>query len=494
MQIHMLNFSRLVRTLALISIMAMAINPSVANDTWWHLRAGEEILERGEILKSDPFSLTRQGQPWIYPGWLSQVVLFKIFDWFSYAGLNIFTGVMIFIAFIFVWRVLDGRDLLKAFLLLLAVSASSVYWSARPQIISFALSGVTIFLLERWRNGKSRDLWFFPLVMILWVNVHGGFAIGFIFVGLYLISKLIDVAIELIDDRTRFPDIWQEQGKYITTGILVILVSLVAVILNPNGAAMLIYPFKTISIQALQDYIAEWQTPDFHGRETLPFLAMFFMTWISLALSRRKIFAVDVLVPLVLGYLSLTAGRNIALFSLATLPILFRHTSSITDHVISKIKPGEDFSENLMRILNWTLLILFIVAASLKIARELPDEINVERVLEQIPVEAFELIEREQFAGELFNSYNWGGYVVWKLYPEYLSFVDGRTDLFGDEILDQYFNIWLAGSGWEQELMRWEIQLVMIEPHAPLSQALKGSGWILQFEDSRAVVLTRPPK
>ncbi len=490
----MLKFSRLVRTLALISLMAMAINPSVANDTWWHLRAGEEILERGEILKSDPFSLTRQGQPWIYPGWLSQVVLFKIFDWFSYAGLNIFTGVMIFIAFLFVWRVLDGRDLLKAFLLLLAVSASSVYWSARPQIISFALSGVTIFLLERWRNGKSRDLWFLPLVMILWVNVHGGFAIGIMFVGLYLISKLIDVAVELIDDRTRFPDIWQEQGKYITTGILVSLVSLVAVILNPNGAAMLIYPFKTISIQALQDYIAEWQTPDFHGRETLPFLAMFFMTWISLALSRRKIFAVDVLVPLVLGYLSLTAGRNIALFSLATLPILFRHTSSITDHVISKIKPGEDFSENLMRVLNWTLLILFIIAASLKIARELPDQRNIERVQEQMPVEAFELIEREQFAGELFNSYNWGGYVVWKLYPEYLSFVDGRTDLFGDEILDQYINIWLAGSGWEQELKRWEIQLVLIEPHAPLAHALKGSGWILQFEDSRAVVLTRPPK
>lgn len=490
----MLNFSRLVRILALISVLVMAISPSVANDTWWHLRAGEEILERGEILKSDPFSLTRQGQPWIYPGWLSQVVLFRIFDWFSYAGLNIFTGVMIFIAFLFVWRVLDGRDLLKAFLLLLAVSASSVYWSARPQIISLALSGVTIFLLERWRTGKIRDLWFFPLVMILWVNVHGGFAIGFILVGLYLISKLVDVAIDLMDDRTRFPEIWQEQGKFITTGILVSLVSLVAVILNPNGHAMLIYPFKTISIQALQDYIAEWQTPNFHDQETLPFLVMFFMTWISLALSRTKVFAVDVLVPLVLGYLSLTAVRNIALFSLATLPILFRHASSITDHVISKMKPREDISENSMRILNWTLLILFIVAASLKIARELPDEINVERVQDQIPVEAFELIEREQFAGELFHSYDWGGYVVWKLYPEYLSFVDGRTDLFGDEILDQYLNIWLAGSGWEQELMRWEIQIVMIEPHAPLTHALKGSGWIVQFEDSRAAVLTRPPE
>jgi hypothetical protein len=280
----------------------------------------------------------------------------------------------------------------------------------------------------------------------------------------------------------------------VTTAVLVGLVSLAAVNINPHGPSMLLYPFKTISIQALQDHIAEWQTPNFHGRETWPFLAMFFLTWISLALTREKIVAIDILVPLAIGYMSLTAARNISIFALATLPILFRHSNSIVENILSRRRPGEDFPESIIRKLNWTLLILFIIAASLKITRELPDKINQEKIEDQMPLEAFQLIESEKYPGELFNSYNWGGYVVWRLYPNYLSFVDGRTDLFGDEILGQYFKIWLAESGWEEELEGWDINLVLVEPHAPLAHALQGSGWTTQFEDTKSILLTRPSR
>ncbi len=102
------------------------------------------------------------------------------------------------------------------------------------------------------------------------------------------------------------------------------------------------------------------------------------------------------------------------------------------------------------------------------------------------------MIETEQYPGELFNSYNWGGYVLWRLYPNYLSFVDGRTDLFGDEILDQYFNLWLAEPGWEGELEKWDIGLVLVEPYSPLAHALQGIGWITQLDDSNSILLTKP--
>jgi hypothetical protein len=480
--------------MTLLFILTMAINPSVDSDTWWHLRAGEEILDRGEILKTDPFSLTRQGEPWIYPGWLSQITLHTIYTQFSFAGVNIFTGLMIFIAFVFVWRVLDGKELLKAFILIIAVATSSVYWSARPQIISFALSGATIFLLERARNGKVKLLWFLPLVFILWVNVHGGFAIGFILLGLYLVSDLIDLFIEMVDNQNPSRRLWQDHKQFVTTGFFIGLVSLAAVSINPHGPSMLLYPLKTISIQTLQDYIAEWQSPNFHGRETWPFLAMFFLTWISLAITREKIVAVDILVPLVIGYMSLTTARNISIFALATLPILFRHSNSIVENILSRRRRGDDFPESIIQKLNWTLLILFLIAASLKITRELPDSINQEKIEDQMPLEAFDLIESERYSGELFNSYNWGGYVVWRLYPNYLSFVDGRTDLFGDEILGQYFKLWLAEAGWEEELESWKINLVLVEPHAPLAHELQGIGWITRFEDDKSVLLTSPSR
>jgi hypothetical protein len=470
----------------------MAINPSVDSDTWWHLRAGQEIFERGEILTTDSFSLTRQGEPWIYPGWISQVVLYLTFSQFSFAGMNIFTGLMTFIAFVFVWRLLKGKELLKAFVILLAVATTSVYWSARPQIISFALTGATIFILEQARGGKVKTLWFLPLLMILWVNSHGGFAIGFIFLALYLISDVLDLIVEMIDNHGNTQELWLGHRQYILTGLFVGLVSVAAISINPHGPSMVLYPFKTISIEALQNYIAEWQTPNFHGRETWPFLTMFFLTWISMAFTKEKLHAVDILVPLGIGYMSLTAARNISLFGLAVLPVLYRHLNSVVENILLRRKPSEDLPEGLTRKLNWLLLVLFLVAAGLKITSELPDEVNQERIAEQLPLEAFDQLEQGGYSGQLFNSYNWGGYVIWRLYPSYYSFVDGRTDLFGDEILDQYFKIWLAEPGWEEELQRWGINLALVEPHAPIVHALKGIGWVAQFEDSDSVLLNQP--
>jgi hypothetical protein len=473
-------------------IITMAINPSVDSDTWWHLRAGQEILEQREIITTDSFSLTRQGEPWIYPGWISQVALYQVFTQFSFAGMNVFTGLMTFIAFVFVWQLLKGKELLKAFVILLAVATTSVYWSARPQIISFALSGATIFILERARERKVRTLWSLPILMILWVNAHGGFAIGFIFLALYLSADLLDLLVEMIDNHKQTRELWLGHRSFVVTGIIVGLVSIAAVIVNPHGPSMLLYPFKTVSIEALQNYIAEWQTPNFHGRETWPFLGMFFLTWISLAFTKEKLYAIDILIPLGIGYLSLTAARNIALFGLAVLPVLYRHLNSVVENILLRRKPSEDLPEGLTRKLNWLLLFLFLLAAGLKISRELPDEVNQERIAEQLPLEAFDKLEREGYSGQLFNSYNWGGYVVWRLYPSYYSFVDGRTDLFGDEILDQYFKIWLAEPGWEEELQEWGIKLALVEPHAPIAHALKGIGWVSQFENEKAVLLTQP--
>jgi hypothetical protein len=92
----------------------------------------------------------------------------------------------------------------------------------------------------------------------------------------------------------------------------------------------------------------------------------------------------------------------------------------------------------------------------------------------------------------LFNTYNWGGYVVWALYPRYLSFVDGRTDLFGDEILQEYLQAWRAEPGWPEILARWRIRVALLEPNAPLARALDEAGWTSAYRDELAVVLISP--
>ncbi len=91
----------------------------------------------------------------------------------------------------------------------------------------------------------------------------------------------------------------------------------------------------------------------------------------------------------------------------------------------------------------------------------------------------------------MFNSYNWGSYVIWELYPDYLSFVDGRTDLFDEQLLAAYLTAWRADPGWETVLDRWDIQLALLEPDAPLAEALLDAGWRVGYRDSISVVLER---
>ena len=110
--------------------------------------------------------------------------MYGLFTQFGFAELNLFTAFFVTLAFVFVYLACEGHPLLRAFTLVLAAAASGVYWSARPQIISFALAGVFAYVLWlfRWR-GLNR-LWVLPPLMAVWANVHGGFAIGFILIAL----------------------------------------------------------------------------------------------------------------------------------------------------------------------------------------------------------------------------------------------------------------------------------------------------------------------
>ncbi len=119
-------------------------------------------------------------------------------------------------------------------------------------------------------------------------------------------------------------------------------------------------------------------------------------------------------------------------------------------------------------------------------------EANKEAVTEAYPEGAINYLRERPEAGEVFNSYNWGAFLIWELYPDYLSFVDGRTDLFDDAILETYLSVWRGESGWDGLLAEWNITLVLIEPDAPLRPRLELAGWDLLYADHQAIVMGKP--
>lgn len=485
---------RLVTWITFLAIFAMSARVSVDSDTWWHLRAGQWIIEHRQALQIDPFSYTRLGQPWQYPGWLVEAPMAWIYRLLGPGGLNLWTGIMVTLAFAFVWRTLSGGAFLRAFVLVLAAAASGVYWAARPYLVTFLLAAVFLWLLERDRWQRSpcslNGLWALPVLMVLWANSHGGFAVGFILWGVYWFAEGLAWLLPLLSRRQPLS---AGQSRRFVRLSLVGGLMIVALAFNPSGLAMLAYPFKTVSIGALQDYILEWQSPDFHLRQAQPFIWLLLLTFAAVGASRRRLALTDFLLVAGFTYMALLAWRNVALFALVAPAVLTRHAAPLLSALGRRFGfhgAAQAAPTRLQKLVNAALLGVLILAVLVKVGADFPLAANQIVFRQNLPVEAVAFIKEKSPPGRLFNSYNWGGYLLWEL-PEYPVFIDGRTDLYNDEVIDQWLQVVRAEPGWQEVLDRWDVRLILLEPGMPVIGHLESAGWQMMYRDSRAVVFRR---
>jgi len=518
MKIPKLSTKQLVICLVFLAVFAMSARVSVDTDTWWHLSAGQWIVENRQVLQQDIFSYTRAGEAWQYPGWLVEAPMFAIYQAFGPGGLNMWTAAMVTLTFWFVWKTLSGGEFTRAFVVILAAAASGVFWAARPNMMTFLLAGVFLWILEEHREkwnahshnaGSSQEtdlskgmvdggqptadhsrplanscrLWLLPILMVIWANSHGGFAVGFIYWGAYFVDGLV---------RWRVKSV---KPMYVQLLAIMGLLMIVGVCINPSGPVMLLYPFKTIGIEVLQNFIQEWQSPNFHEWQVHPFIWLLLLTLGAVGISRKRISLVDFLLVAGLSYLGLIAARNIALFALVAPMVLTRHVQPFLEDIGQRLRfrrPAKTpvRTQRWQSILNWIILSVLILAVLLKSSLVIPRSVNQEHFEESLPVAAVAFLKEAQPEGQLFNSYNWGGYLMWAL-PEYPIFVDGRTDLYGDEIIGQWLQVVQRESGWEQVLDDWDARIILLEPSRPVVRELEAKGWHLLYEDSLAMVYAR---
>jgi len=486
-----LNTRRLVTAVAFIALFAMAVRAPADTDTWWHLQAGKVTVESGHILESDLFSHTRYGSPWVNHSWLSQVLLYLLFARFSYVGLGLFIGVVVTVSFVFVYRQMEGDPFIRAFIIVLAAATSGVIWVARPQLLSFLLTSVVCYLLYLFKWRRVNRLWLLPPIFALWCNLHAGYALGFMVLVAFVAGEILNQVLELGVPSDNPIVNW----KGIAIVVAVSLVSVLALDLNPNTTRMWTYYLDTVKVGVLQDFIQEWQSPDFHPLYTQPFIWLLLVTLAAIGLSGRRVDGTDLVLVTGFAYAALLAGRNIGPFALVAAPVLSRHGSAVLARFGLSIHPQPSSSVRtrvFLGTVNWGLLLVLLVLAVIKVRQPLADAFNEQLQRESLPVGAVEWIEEHELQGKMFNHYNWGGYLIHRLWPSYLVFVDGRTDLYGDEILTDYVEIQRGGSEALSLLDKHDVSFVVTTAGDALSTLLDCRGdWMLRYEDKVAAVWVR---
>ncbi len=491
-----LTVPRLLVVILFVAIFTMAVRVPADTDTWWHLESGRYIVENRTIPTTDPFSHTQAGELWIDHGWLAQVFLYGLYALGSWAALGLALAALVTVSFWFVWRQIEGNLFIGAFSMVLGAIVSSVVWAARPQMVSFLLTAIVAYLLHRYkRDHHNRILFWLPLIMLIWANVHGGYAIGVMLILAYGLGETINNLTRHQDD----PVVSWSRLRYLG---LALGVSLLVVAINPHTWRMWLYPFQTVGIGALRDFIQEWQSPDFHLPHAQPFIVMLVLILVAMARAGRRADWTDLTLVALWTAWALFAARNIAIFGLVTTPILARYADVAwtrqwqvwgyqrVPFAASRARPARRLGPGVY--LNWLLLILIIIPAVIKIIIPLTPKANLDAEQKSLPYEAVEFIKKNQPPGPMFNSYNWGGYLIFKLWPDYPVYIDGRTDLYNDVFIRRYVEVMVADEDWQKHLDEDGINLVFIEKNSTLAKFLReNSGWQEIHTDEMAAVFKR---
>jgi hypothetical protein len=269
------------------------------------------------------------------------------------------------------------------------------------------------------------------------------------------------------------------------------------VLINPNGLELWRLPFLTVDMQVLQQFIPEWASPDFHQLIEQMMLWLLLAVFAAVSLSGQRMDGSDLVTLLIFAFMAMLARRNYGPFALVAVPVLTRYASAAwhvwrerspwIERLHRKAAPRATGSRTLKTVINLSLAALLGLVAFGKLYVVTQPSLVGHYVMDGYPSRAAAWLADHQEGGRMLNEYNWGGYLQWAL-PGYPTFVDGRTDLFGDEVIGDWIEVVQAGPGWADVLSQYQVDLVMLEPGRPLLSKLPQAGWKLIYQDTQVVI------
>jgi len=472
----------------------------------WHIRTGQQILATHAIPRVDWFSSTMSGKPWFAWEWVYDAVAGKLEAAAGLNGVVWFTAIVIATVFSWLFRALlaRGANLLAAVVfMLLASAASTIHFLARPHVLSW-LFGLAWFLIldsaEEWRSAQGR-LWSLPVLMVVWVNVHGGFLLGFALLGIFWLSSLWT----WLKSR-RGPAEDSAARRRVRDLLAVGVAAALASLINPYGWRLHAHIYAYLSDRFLMEHIDEFQSPNFHGVAQKCFLVLL-------------LFSLSVLLILIRGRQLRPSQGLLALFAVSTalyatrnIPVSSILLALIAGPLISDLGFAPDFFRRMTQVESslrghlWAIVAVAVTGGMAilgspllaKPARSGASQFNGTSAFKlmdahfdakRMPVDAVNYLHDRHAEGPVFCPDNWGGYLIYRAYPSIRVVVDDRHDLYGPEFLKSYLRLIHVEPGWEDFLREHSAAWLVVPHSSALANALtQSAGWRSVYADETAIV------
>jgi len=454
---------------------------NVDGDLGRHITLGNYIIDSRKIPIEDIFSFTKAGDPLTPHEWLSDLI-FAIFH--EVAGLNGVVWISALIIATSLWLVykfslnLSNMSLIALIGGILGAAASSLHWLTRPHIFTILLTAIWIGELEKMRLGIRKSWLIFPVLMLIWVNLHGAFIAGLLIWACYFFGMLLDQQISFHKNRSFF---W--------VGITSILVSLI----NPDGFGIWKTGFGFLGNQYLVSHTAEYLPPDFQQPAFWPFLILILCSVFILGLSKKRIAFTHLFIIGGWTIMALYSARNIPLYVVTVVPVLISETCGILCGWKESIFVSKfiDFQKNIatteesLKGGSWSVIAVVLTLVLLLGGTNLDFRRSGNQFSTDVfPVEASEWLEANPPEGNGFNYFPWGGYLLYQFWPERSVFIDGQTDFYGEELTREYEQVITLADGWQDVFEEYQIEWVIMPAGSLLGSALNDNeNWEEGYKD-----------
>jgi hypothetical protein len=482
------------------------------SDIGWHIRNGQQMLLTHSITRIDSFSSIMSGHTWYAWEWLYDLLIAAIHRSLGLNGVVFFTAAVIATTFMLALRfaLRRGGNLVITFLLLiLSLGASAVHFLARPHVLSWLFVVIWFELLDSAASSeraRKRVLWL-PAMMVLWVNLHGGFVLGFALLAIYLAVGTIDY-FSRREDRSKEarPEIaaWLKQLSVATA------LSFAASFINPYTYHLDVHVYRYLSDRFLMNQISEFRSPDFHAAAQQCFAVLIIIAILAMASARQRPRPASLLLLLFAAYSGLYATRNLPtsslLITLIIAPFLSQTVAQVTTsatvvsplrRLLSRVDSFGSRMQNLDLDFRGHLWIVLVMVLGLWVcmhggrlgSRQL---VNACFDGKRFPLEAGDYIAGHEIREPIFSLDYWGGYLIYRLYPETKVVVDDRHDLYGDQIIKDYLDIVLVQPNWQKKLDRMQVNWILVPRWSSLANVLRLTpGWTAVHEDETAALFQR---